>query len=310
MTKRTDRAALPDFIEPMLSKFGQPFDSPDYLFEIKWDGTRCLCFVERSLPGGYRLRNRRRADLTHRYPEFAFLKDLPDGAVLDGEMVVLRNGKPDFALLQSRDHTQSPLKIKTLSRSTPATYIVFDLLYDHGEPVMDRPLVERRTLLERHVQAVNRAELVLSRGVVGTGKELFRQVVSQDMEGIIAKRLQSQYLPGRRTDAWIKIKRSQELYCLVIGFEPSGKDDFRSLILASDRDGKLTCVGKVGTGFDAAMRKRINDWLWSHLRPKPVIRCKHKGKWVEPHLICRVSCMELSEAGEMRAPSFQGLARE
>lgn len=134
--------------------------------------------------------------------------------------------------------------------------------------------------------------------------------MQQGLEGLVAKRLASPYLPGKRSDAWIKIKRSQEVYCLVIGFEPSGKNDFRSLILAHEHEGKLRCVGKAGTGFDAAMRRRLNDWLWSHLRPKPVIPCKHKGKWVEPHLVCRVSCMEITKAGEMRAPAFQGLVRE
>src|SRR5262245_29534120 len=95
----THRAALPAFIQPMLAKVGRPFDSPDYLFEIKWDGVRCLCFVDRALPGGYQLLNRRQVDITNRYPELAFVKDLPEGAVFDGEMIVLRDRKPDFALL-------------------------------------------------------------------------------------------------------------------------------------------------------------------------------------------------------------------
>jgi hypothetical protein len=101
--------------------------------------------------------------------------------------------------------------------------------------------------------------------------------------------LTSKYEPGRRSGAWIKIKRSLELYCVVIGFLPSGKDDFRSLILATEESTTLHCVGQVGTGFDNRLRQRINQWLWSHLRTKPVIPCSKKGKWVEPSLICRVS---------------------
>lgn len=309
-TRRKESVFLPAFIQPMLAKPGQPFDAPDYLFEIKWDGTRCLCFVDDRTPAGYRLVNRRRIDMTDRYPEFAFLGKLPEGTVLDGEMIVFKDGKPDFGLLQTREQAQSPLRIRTKAQTVPATYVVFDLLFDKGQPVMDRPLVERRRLLEKLVAKARCPRLVLSRALVGAGTEFFRQVVAEGLEGIIAKRQQSLYLPGKRTDAWIKIKRSQELYCVVIGFEPSGKNDFRSLILASETGGQLRCVGKVGTGFNNALRDRLNGWLWSHLQPKPVIKNKHKGKWVEPRLVCRVSCMELTKGGEMRAPTFQELVRE
>src|SRR5581483_1889695 len=114
---------LPRFIPPMLSKPGEPFDSPDYLFEIKWDGTRTLVFIEH---GSHRFVNRRKIDMTDRYPEFFYLGTLGDGVVLDAEMVVLRDGKPDFGLLQSREHSRSPLRIRTMSTQQPATLMVFD----------------------------------------------------------------------------------------------------------------------------------------------------------------------------------------
>jgi ATP-dependent DNA ligase len=123
----------------------------------------------------------------------------------------------------------------------------------------------------------------------------------------MAKRLQSRYLPGKRTDAWLKVKRQMELCCLIIGFLPAGTDDFRSLILAVEEGGMLVCVGKVGTGFNAAMRKKLNRLLWERLRDKPVVANKHKGKWIEPGLYCRVVCMERTAGGELRAPAFKGL---
>jgi bifunctional non-homologous end joining protein LigD len=125
----------------MLAKLGEPFDSENYLFEIKWDGTRTLAFVDGA---GYRLVNRRRMDMNDRYPEFDFLRNLPPGTVLDGEMVVLRDGKPDFRLLQSREQARTPLNIRSLARSHPATYVVFDLLYESYRPVMSLPLAVRR----------------------------------------------------------------------------------------------------------------------------------------------------------------------
>src|SRR6187200_1175466 len=109
---------LPAFVEPMLAKPGKPFDSDQHLFEIKWDGTRALAFIDRR---GHQLLNRRRVDMTDRYPEMAFLSTLPKGTIIDGEMVVLRNGKPDFNALQSREHARSARKITMVSRSTPAT---------------------------------------------------------------------------------------------------------------------------------------------------------------------------------------------
>src|SRR5216683_7608953 len=118
---------LPRFVPPMLAKPGVPFDSPEHLFEVKWDGTRALAFVDSR---GYRLVNRHRADVTDRYPELGLLNDLPRGIVLDGEVVVLRQGKPDFGLLLSRNQARSPLKIQFLARILPVTYVVFDLLYE------------------------------------------------------------------------------------------------------------------------------------------------------------------------------------
>src|SRR5438128_9462476 len=110
-------SALPAFITPMLALPGKAFDSDDYLFEIKWDGTRTLAFLEQ---GAYRLVNRRKVDLTHRYPEFAFLADLAPGTVLDGEIVVLKQGKSDFPSLLSREQARSEMRVRNLAKAMPA----------------------------------------------------------------------------------------------------------------------------------------------------------------------------------------------
>src|SRR5687768_15377587 len=120
-------APLPDFIAPMLARPGEAFDSEGHLFEVKWDGTRALAFIDKD---GYRLLNRRRADLTARYPEFEPLCEFPAGTVLDGEVVVLRNGKPDFEAYMVREQARTPMKWRTLAQTMPATYVVFDLLYE------------------------------------------------------------------------------------------------------------------------------------------------------------------------------------
>src|SRR6266481_3225269 len=140
---------LPRFVPPMLAKRGVPFDSFEHLFEVKWDGTRVLTFVESH---GCRLVNRHRADVTDRYPELGFLNDLLAGIVLDGEVVVLRQGKPDFGLLLSRNQTRASFKIQFLARILPVTYVVFDLLYERYESLLAQPLSTRRERLEKLIQ--------------------------------------------------------------------------------------------------------------------------------------------------------------
>ncbi|MBI3468231.1 MAG: DNA ligase [Planctomycetes bacterium] len=294
---------LPAFIPPMLAKAGEPFDSPDYLFEVKWDGTRALAYVDRD---GLRLLNRRGVDLVDRYPDLIFLRDLPAGTVLDGEIVVLDGGKPDFGLLQARAHTRAG-RVEALARTTPATYIVFDQLYHGYKSLMARPLWRRRTRLCKTVAACGPARLVLSEAVEGHGKAFFGEVCRQGLEGVMAKRLDGRYLPGKRTEGWIKIKRRLSIHCAVIGFVPSGKDDFRSLIIAAEEQGRLHCVGKVGTGFDEAMRRRLNALLWRRLRSKPIVPCPLRGKWVEPGIYCIVGYLERTKHGELRAPVFEEL---
>jgi bifunctional non-homologous end joining protein LigD len=188
---------------PMLAQPGAPFDSDDHLFEIKWDGVRMLVVRDAS---GYRLVNRHRAERTAQYPELACLAQLPAGTILDGEMVVLRAGQPDFGLLLSRDQTCQPLKIQLLARSLPATYVGFDLLYHRYRPLLDEPLHQRRAQLRDLVDALSQSQVVLSEGIVGAGSAFFRQVCALGLEGVVAKRLDSRYRPGRRTRAWIKIK--------------------------------------------------------------------------------------------------------
>ena len=205
MTLRSVRSqpSLPAFVSPMLAQKGQPFDSEEHLFEIKWDGTRMLAFVDGD---GSRLVNRHRAERTLQYPELACLGELPAGVILDGEVVVLHEGRPDFGRLLSRDQAGSALKIRLSARSMPATYMVFDLLYEAYESLLDRPLFERRRRLRQLLVDLDHPQVVFSEGIVGAGRVLFEEVCRQGLEGVVAKRLSSRYRPGKRTTAWLKIK--------------------------------------------------------------------------------------------------------
>lgn len=305
--KKKPTQRLPAFIPPMLATPGKPFDSDDFLFEVKWDGTRGLAFIE---DGTYRLVNRRRIDFTERYPEFGFLADLPPGTVLDGEVVVLHGGKPSFDRLMAREQLRTPMKIKSSSRAMPATYIVFDLLYENYVPVMNKPLHERRERLQALVEACDDEHFIMSEGIVGKGVAFYEEAVKLGLEGVIAKRLDSRYLPGKRTPAWLKIKRFERIFCAIIGFIPSGKDDFRSLVIAAESEQGLRSVGKVGSGFDARLRAKLNKLLWSRICERPIVPCRERALWITPGLYCWVTCMERTKGGEMRAPAFVELCME
>lgn len=231
------------------------------------------------------------------------------GTILDGETIVFSNGKPDFALLESREHSRRPMKIRSLARSIPATFIAFDVLYWRYQSVMAEPFIDRRKRLQEIVATASQPALILSEGIRTHGKAMFADACARGLEGVVAKRLKSTYLPGKRTDAWIEIKRSETLACAIIGFVLDGKSDFRSLILATVDNGTLRYVGRVGTGFSRQLRSRINTLLWSRLRDSSVVPCRIRAMWVEP-LFCTVRCLERTPAGQMRAPVFLELMGE
>lgn len=299
-------ATLPTFIKPMLAETGKPFDSDEHLFEVKWDGIRAGVYVERD---GYRILGRRGSDFTDRYPEFEPFRELAPGTILDGEIVVLVDGKPSFRQVLTREQARSPRRVKTLADVTPAHFIVFDQLYRDYEPIMSRPLTERRDCLLTTTRDVIGERLAVSEGVIGPGREFFSQIVARDMEGVVAKRLSARYSPGRRSDAWIKFRKSSAVLCAIVGYVPDG-DDFESLILAADEEGMLRYVGRVGTGFDADLRARINALLRSHATSQPMIPCPVKGRWLQPGLYCSVRFLEWSHNRELREPVFEELIPE
>lgn len=303
------QSELPAYVEPMLARAGQPFDSDDYHYEVKWDGTRALCFVDRA--GTVRLMNRRRRDISQRYPELcSCLKSLPPGTMLDGEIVVVgKDGKPNFQQLQRREQARNPFGIARLSKAVPSTYMVFDQLYSMYKPYLNERLDFRRGRAKVTVQRCESSQVVFSDGIVGRGVDYFNAVVERGLEGIVAKRLASYYYPGKRTDAWIKIKRHEDVACVVIGFIPEGERDFSSLVIAATgAGGTLRCVGRVGSGIDEDIRAAVNGFLWTHLASKPAVQCEYKqARWVRPALYCTVRCMERTESGKLRAPVFQEL---
>lgn len=300
-------------IAPMLATpADQPFDSPAFSFEPKWDGVRTIAFVD---GGVVRLQTRNLLDCTAQYPEAHGIAEALTGgyqAIVDGEIVALdEKGVPSFQRLQPRMHVQDESAVKRLRKSTPVRYQVFDLLWLDGRDLAGEPLRERQRLLESTLTpmgAISRVE-----PFVGTGRALFEAVREQGLEGIVAKRLDSPYTHGRSA-AWIKVKAQRTLDCVIGGWtagEGGRQSTLGALLVGVYRDGKLVPVGHVGTGFDERTLRDLLAKLRERQSPTPPFsptpRVNGPAQWCLPELVCEVHYTELTNDGTLRHPTFRGL---
>lgn len=288
----------------MLAAAGKPFDSADHLFEIKWDGFRTMAHVERR---SLRLVSRSGRDVTAQYPELAPMAELPDGSVVDGEIVLLRDGVPDFESLQPRDQARGARRAAALAAERPVRFIAFDLLYRDFESLMAQPLGERR---ERLLRLDAPEPMAVSEAVLADGRRLYERVCSAGLEGIMAKRLDSSYRPGRRSDAWVKVKRRLRALCAIVGFMPGEEGDIQSVALAIDRGGVLTYAGRVGTGYREQERLRLARLLRERISGRALVALPAGAVGVRPGLYCEVNFVDQTRAGVLRAPVFERLIEE
>src|ERR1022692_3415261 len=288
---------------PMLAVRGEPFDSAEYLFEVKWKGVRALAARHTD---GWDLWGRELADYRLRYPELQVLAALPPGTILDGELVLLSQGLPDLEAILARHQLSYPAKIQQARQQQPVTYVVFDLFASQGRSLLGQPLQARRAVLQDLLARCQQPRLQFSEGIVGPGKVFFEQAVRQGQEGIMAKHLASRYLPGKRSSCWLKIKPACRLPCVVIGWQP-GVFGLRGLLVAAPWGGPLRYVANVRTGFTDQDRRRLPALLAGRGRTRPGVGCPHRGLRVEPELLCQVNYLEWTRAGRLRGASFHGM---
>jgi len=303
----TGKSNLP-LVRPMLAISSPPFDSSKHLFEIKWDGYRGLVYLDNRTI----IRSRNLIELTAKFPELSFLhrrvKKQP--AILDGEIVVFEEGKPSFAGLQDRGRIDGTKGINRLCRERPAVFIAFDVLYSSGSSVMEKSLEARKEILAEMIEEGE--ELVLSRFILAEGLAFYNACVREGLEGVIAKRLDSKYQPGRRSNSWQKFKNTREADLVICGYQiGKGSRLLGSLILGGYRNGKLVYQGKTGTGFN----EKEAVFLLEKLR-KLEIDEKITGfpdseskmvRWVRPVLVCTVNYLALTSDGYLRHPVYKGL---
>ena len=294
-------------VSPMLiGASADAFDSADYIFELKLDGERCLAYLDAA---GVELRNKRNDRLLPRFPELAGVAAQVRGrCILDGELIVTVGGKPNFAEVQRRSLLSNAFKIKLSAEKYPASFVAYDILYLDGRELFSLPLMERKSLLFQTVPAET-ARLALSRHVEKAGARLFEQAAAQGLEGVVAKRRESMYRPGRRTKDWIKIKNLQDDDFVVCGHIRK-EGDVTSLVLGQYRDGTLVYKGHVTMGVSGPDFARIRAQPAAACPFADVPRGNQGAVWLKPDLVCVVQFMERTAGGGIRHPIFKGLRQD
>jgi bifunctional non-homologous end joining protein LigD len=299
---------LPRKLEPMLAQEGDHARSdPQWMFEPKLDGYRVLAFVDGS---NVHLRSRGGIDLTSSFPEI--VRDLAEqnagNLVLDSEIVALGpDGRPSFNALQKRAQPKTAAELVTAQRSAPAVLVCFDLLHFAGANVRGAPYVDRRRYLAQTLLPAAHLQLIHASD---NAEALYSAAIASGHEGIVAKRKDSPYQPGKRSPAWVKI-RPVHTAELVVGGYTKGKGDreeLGALLLGYWQGRELRYAGHVGSGLSEALVKALRPRLAQLRAPRSPFAAKpplHRPTtWLEPQLVAEVSFVDWTQAGLLRAPVF------
>jgi bifunctional non-homologous end joining protein LigD len=319
MDPPTDPTAqeMPEFVEPMLARASTlPAQGSGWAYEIKWDGIRAIVH---SQPGRIKLLSRKGNDVTGAYPELRALNRALSShtAILDGEIVAFDQvGRPTFEALQPRMHVRGAAAVRRLAQTTPVTYVLFDLLWLDGHSLMDLPYAERRARLDDLELNGERWRTPAFRA--GEGSTLLAATRAQGLEGVIAKRLNSRYAPGRRDGDWLKVRHSQRQE-LVIGGWTEGKGSRAARIGAlhlgvyDEQGRRLSYAGRVGTGFEEEELERLAGLLGPLAQGDSPFTGRQPAKgahFARPQLVCEVEFTEWTRDGRLRHPSYKGLRED
>ncbi|MGA3076562.1 MAG: DNA ligase D [Bryobacteraceae bacterium] len=303
------KAAMPTAIAPMKAALATtPPRGDEWLFEVKWDGVRAICFIDRE---SVRLVSRTGHSCEKQYPELSVIPHYiaAQQAILDGEIAALdEKGAARFELIQPRIAQSDANAVSHMARARPVVYFAFDLLYLNGYDLRQVALIERKQLLESILTPT--AVLRYSEHFPGAGDAMLQAARETGIEGLVAKRASSRY-ESRRSSEWIKLKIVERQEFLICGFTAGERDHFGALVLGLYDNGKLSWAGNVGTGFDqkalAALRQRL-DPLTTPQSPFP--DSPKVGKdvtWVRPELVAEVKFANWTGEGRLRAPVYLGL---
>jgi bifunctional non-homologous end joining protein LigD len=310
-TEGAIKADMPTALEPMLATLGTAVPSgSDWLYEVKWDGYRALCFIE---GGKVRMASRRGTNLDKQFAAVAAAlaqSVKADAAIIDGEVVALDDiGNPSFQRLQNMTGFGTKSAVK--GAAPFLNFFAFDLLYLNGYDLRKAALIDRRQLL---MSILLPSDVVrYSEHFVGKGDELLQAVRAKGLEGIIAKQAQSRY-ESKRSASWIKIKVTCQQDFVVCGFILGEREPFGALVLGYYKDKKLIYAGNVGSGFTQQSLKAVFEKITPLVAKKPVLNDvpKDVGEviWVKPELVCAVKFTSWTKDDRLRAPVFLGMSTE
>lgn len=314
LLKKAPKKKFPAGIKPMLATLvDEPFDDPDWVYEVKWDGYRALGFSREN--GTIQLLSRNNKGFNEKfYPIYEMMQQWKIDAVVDGEILVLNDkGISNFAELQNwRSEADGEL-----------VYYVFDLLWYKGKDLTGLTLLQRQDIL-KSILPQDDDRIRQSKVFHAEGTDFFEAAQKMGLEGIIAKRGSSTYVPGNRSTDWLKIKINKRQEVVIAGFTKNAgsSKQFSSLLLGVYEKGHLQYAGKVGTGFSDQLQKEMIKQFEplivdkspfdeipdvnkpSRFRPNPP---KAKATWLKPELVCEVAYAEVTSDGVFRHPSFQGM---
>lgn len=283
---------------PMLLKeIKKPFNSKEYIFELKFDGQRALVFAS---PKNVIIKSRHGEDITYLFPELQNIKDVvKNNVIFDGEIVSFKDGVPSFSKLQERTHLKMEEKIIKQSKNNPVIFICFDILYNNKD-LTNLILLERKKELNKFLDN----EVFLKNKFIDTnGIELFKYIKKLGLEGIIAKKKESTYLINTRSDVWLKIKNLNKEVFYIGGYIKSKKTNIISLLLGEKRNNEFYFVGKVSLLEKSSLYDKILK-----IKPKKVSPFTNYNKnaiYIKPTLKCNIEYLERTKNNHLRQPVFR-----
>jgi len=293
--------------KPMLAKVTEEaFSDKDWFFEVKWDGFRAIAYVEEA----FSLKSRNENELKQIFPELQELSKLSSNIVVDGEIIVMREGKPDFQSLLERGQAVSKGEIQRQLSRAPAVYIVFDILEKEGKSLTKLPLMERKAILKESLR--EGSNVLLCDFIEEKGKAYFQLALDKGLEGVVAKRKDSQYEEGLRTGSWLKIKKLKTCDCVVFGYTKGSESrgaTFGALLLGVYDKGKPVYLGKVGTGFTQEMIRILIDKFEKIKTDATPFKSEIDDivTWLEPKLVCEVAYQVATRDMRLRMARFKRL---
>ncbi|MEO8091751.1 MAG: non-homologous end-joining DNA ligase [bacterium] len=313
-----DRVPMPEGgIRPMTATLSKrlPRDEEGWAFELKWDGVRAIAYCE---AGHFRLESRNLREITSQYPEVRPIAASLGArqTILDGEIVAFsEDGTPDFQALQGRMHLGSEAAVRRRAKETPVTYVIFDLLFCEGHDLCGLPYSERRQRLQ--ALGLDGPSWQTPAARPRDGRALLKLTADRGLEGVVAKRTESRYLPGRRSSSWLKVKNVESQDFVIGGWMPGEGSRSQTLgaLLAGyyeEADGELCLryAGRVGTGFREDTLRRLSGLLGKLETAESPFAGRQppkQARFAEPRLVAEVEFRQWTAARTLRAPSFKGL---